>query len=331
MALIHTINVGGVQYDVKATHYATSTTTSSTIAKTAFIQNGNFTLETGVRISVKFTHANTASNPTLNVNSTGAKAIRWRDSNLITTQYWSDAQVVDFVYDGTYWNIVGALNNPMYTQPEAPDDAPEGSWWVDTDEEVGAGGSNNTKFIQSDWNQNNETADDFIKNRTHWSEPTYEIIVPSQFVEQHCVIDLGSFSQSVDYNFPEDITVVIDGISYEVSNWYDDFGNVGEKIYGDSRLGDFVSGGLIDKDSHPEDVPFLVTFTWYDEDPFARVAWGNSVYQLYIDFPEDKTYTVEVKKHSGTTYHKIDANYLPMDDIYNEIRNRIPIAEENGF
>ena len=115
MALIHTINVGGVQYDVKATHYATSTTASSTAAKTATIQNGSFTLAIGVRISVKFSYANTASNPTLNVNSTGAKAIRWRNSNLITTQYWSATQIVDFVYDGTYWNIVGALNSPIYT------------------------------------------------------------------------------------------------------------------------------------------------------------------------------------------------------------------------
>lgn len=111
MALIHTINVGGVQYDVKATHYATSGTASGTTAKVATIQNGGFTLTAGVKVSVKFTYANSAANATLNVNSTGAKNIRWRNANLPSDQYWAAGQVVDFVYDGSYWNVIGALNS----------------------------------------------------------------------------------------------------------------------------------------------------------------------------------------------------------------------------
>ena len=111
MALIHTINIGGTQYDVKSTHYATSSTAAGTAAKTATIQNGSFTLAAGVKVSVKFTYANSASNPSLNINSTGAKTIRWRNANLSNDQYWSAAQVVDFVYDGTYWNVIGAINS----------------------------------------------------------------------------------------------------------------------------------------------------------------------------------------------------------------------------
>ena len=111
MALIHTINIGDVQYDVKSTHYATSNTAAGTTAKTATVQNGSFTLATGVKVSVKFTYANSASNPTLNINSSGAKTIRWRNANLSDSQYWSAAQVVDFVYDGTYWNVIGAINS----------------------------------------------------------------------------------------------------------------------------------------------------------------------------------------------------------------------------
>ena len=45
-----------------------------------------FTLATGAKICVKFTVTNTASSPTLNVNSTGAKAIYYRGA-AITAGY----------------------------------------------------------------------------------------------------------------------------------------------------------------------------------------------------------------------------------------------------
>lgn len=117
MASIHSINIGGTQYDVKSTHYATCSTAASTAAKVATVQNGTFTLDTGVRVSVKFTNANSKASATLNVNSTGAKTIRWRDANLASTQYWTANQIVDFIYDGTYWQVIGAIkdNNTTYT------------------------------------------------------------------------------------------------------------------------------------------------------------------------------------------------------------------------
>ena len=99
MASIHSINIGGTQYDVKSTHYATCSTAASTTAKVATVQNGTFTLDTGVKVSVKFTNANSKASATLNVNSTGAKAIRWRNKNLTEDQFWTANQIVDFVYE----------------------------------------------------------------------------------------------------------------------------------------------------------------------------------------------------------------------------------------
>ena len=52
MASIREINVGGTLHDVKSTHYATCDTAAATAAKVATIQNGAFTLETGVKVSV---------------------------------------------------------------------------------------------------------------------------------------------------------------------------------------------------------------------------------------------------------------------------------------
>lgn len=97
------------QYDIKATHYATSGTGASTQAKVATIQNGSFTLEAGCRVAVKFTYANTAAAPTLNVNSSGAKTIYCKGATITATNYWSAGQIIDFVYDGTYWHMISDI------------------------------------------------------------------------------------------------------------------------------------------------------------------------------------------------------------------------------
>lgn len=106
MSAIHTISVGGINYNIKATHYATCATVSNTATKIATIQNGAFDLEAGVKVSVKFSQANTASNPTLNINSTGNGAI-YSQGERLSSYGWKDNQVVDFVYDGSSWHIVG--------------------------------------------------------------------------------------------------------------------------------------------------------------------------------------------------------------------------------
>lgn len=109
MASIREIQIGSTTYDVKSTHYATCETTADTVAKIASVVNGTFALETGVKVSVKFTHENSVANPTLNINSTGEKTIRYCNANLESTQYWAATQVVDFVYDGTYWQVIGTI------------------------------------------------------------------------------------------------------------------------------------------------------------------------------------------------------------------------------
>ena len=82
------------------TLYGVCNTTAATAAKTVTVDD--FVLEEQARITVKFTYANSAASPTLNVNGKGAKSILWRTA-LPSTQYWVAGQVIDFVYDGTYW------------------------------------------------------------------------------------------------------------------------------------------------------------------------------------------------------------------------------------
>lgn len=70
-----------------------------------------------MRVTVKFSNANTAASPTLNVDSTGAKAIYWHGAALVSSQYWQAGAVLDFVYNGTQWELIGIAkdNNTTYS------------------------------------------------------------------------------------------------------------------------------------------------------------------------------------------------------------------------
>lgn len=120
MAVINKIKTpDGTAYDVAGgTIYATCSTAAATAAKTATVANGaTFSLFQGAKVSVKFTYANSAASPTLNVASTGAKAIWFAGAALTSAQYWAANQVIDFVYDGSYWQVLGANkdNNTTYS------------------------------------------------------------------------------------------------------------------------------------------------------------------------------------------------------------------------
>lgn len=81
--------------------YGTCSTAPSTAAKVVALSG--FALTTGAVVVVKFSNANTASSPTLNVNGTGAKYIKKYGTTAPDTYMWQAGAVVEFVYDGTYW------------------------------------------------------------------------------------------------------------------------------------------------------------------------------------------------------------------------------------
>ena len=82
-------------------------TAASTAAKEVAV-SGTFTLTAGTAISVTFTNANTANNPTLNVNSTGAKDMYVNNTKITTSlsRYLLEGTVI-FIYDGSRWNLIG--------------------------------------------------------------------------------------------------------------------------------------------------------------------------------------------------------------------------------
>lgn len=108
MANISAINFGGSIADTRP--YGTCSTTVSTKAKTVSISD--FELYEGASVLVKFNNGNSAASPTLNVNSTGAKTIRFNGSAISNSLYysWSAGAVLEFIYDGTYWNLMTTCN-----------------------------------------------------------------------------------------------------------------------------------------------------------------------------------------------------------------------------
>lgn len=107
--------IDGVSFNGTANiaHYGTCSTAAATAAKAVTLTG--FTLATGARVTVKFTVTNTAANPTLNINSTGAKAIYYKGA-AITAGYLAANKVYEFVYDGTNYVLVGDVDtNTTYS------------------------------------------------------------------------------------------------------------------------------------------------------------------------------------------------------------------------
>lgn len=102
--------------------FGTCSTAAATAAKTVSVTSGTFSLEAGARVTVKFTNANTADTPTLNVNSKGAKNIYSKGSQITTGSNKSLlAGTVDFIYDGTQWHLIGNYidTNTTYSSKSA--------------------------------------------------------------------------------------------------------------------------------------------------------------------------------------------------------------------
>lgn len=96
---------------VAGNYYGTCSTRASTSAKIVSIPaTENFVLQVGDIIGIKFDNTNTANNPSLNVNNSGAKPIYYNNSAVSTSNLWASGEanrVTIFMYDGTNWIWIG--------------------------------------------------------------------------------------------------------------------------------------------------------------------------------------------------------------------------------
>ena len=102
---IQTGGSGGTKYAIASTAYGYCETSANQPAKT--VDMDGFKLNEGVTIHVKFKNSNTASNPTLNVESTGAKPIVQYGATAVSTtdetSGWYAGAILTLTYDGTSW------------------------------------------------------------------------------------------------------------------------------------------------------------------------------------------------------------------------------------
>ena len=92
-------------------HYCVCSTAAATAAKVSNDITG-FNLMVGARVTVKFTTTNTAANPTLNIDGSGAKAIYYRGA-AIPAGYLAANRTYEFVYNGTVYELVGDIDTNM--------------------------------------------------------------------------------------------------------------------------------------------------------------------------------------------------------------------------
>lgn len=105
-------------YDLKDTvargvkmYYGTCTTAAATAAKVVTVSaDQKFELKVGALVMVKFSASNSASNVTINVNSTGAKSIYYSNAVYTGTSTtvcgYANTHFI-YMYDGTNWVWVG--------------------------------------------------------------------------------------------------------------------------------------------------------------------------------------------------------------------------------
>ena len=107
MGFFSKVQIGGVEHSVGASLYGVCASQASAVEKIVIMPDFDELIE-GTTVHVKFTNANTAANPTLNVNGTGALPI-YRHGVVApgtsTIQAWAANAVVSFTYDGSAWRM----------------------------------------------------------------------------------------------------------------------------------------------------------------------------------------------------------------------------------
>lgn len=109
--------------------YGVCDTATNTAAKTVSITSGTFpTLDAnanGTRITVNFTHQNTAQTPTLNVNNKGAKNIYIDGTQITTRKHTLLVGMCDFVYDNsTGWHLQRCTDVAQWPSSDVNSDLP---------------------------------------------------------------------------------------------------------------------------------------------------------------------------------------------------------------
>lgn len=149
------------------------------------------------------------------------------------------------------------------------------------------------KSFRGNWNQNDPTADDYIKNRTHWEETIQGkfALVPEMTVN---ISDDGGYqdlSNSVKLTAGEKYTVILNGITYECVAR--DFNDEDAVIIGNGAVyGDGIKG---------------------NDEPFSCDNYSDGT--IYLNVAAAGTYTISIcSDETRTIVHKLDKKFIDIPD-----------------
>jgi hypothetical protein len=154
-----------------------------------------FSLDTSIRLIIKMINANTKSNPTLNINGSGAKPIYYDGALASSSNSWEAGEVLDVYYDGTNFytnNIAGGgtfatgekvKNVGIDDEPTAGSDNLVKSSGVKTYVDNYVSVSQNTETAGVDLYLDYKQAADVVPNVIHveiqgsWQTPKYPCVL----------------------------------------------------------------------------------------------------------------------------------------------------------
>lgn len=232
--------------------YGYCQTGASTVAKTVSLYTGNDNSTTdgswasgdlfhGLTITVRFRYSNTATNPTLNVNSTGAKRIykygttspgttastSWEANSVISLTYdtllnssgcWVMNDHLDDTTGGSgsiMYTLSGSGDDDEYTITATPTSGSPTSATIPAATTTDAGvmtADDKTKLtgiasgaevnVQADWNESDTTSDAYIQNK-----PTIPTVNDGTLTVQKNGTTIDTFTANQSGNTTVDITV----------------------------------------------------------------------------------------------------------------------------
>ena len=92
--------------------YGTCSTAAGTGTKVVTLMDSNFTVSTGSIVAVKFTYTNSVATTLLKLSVGDVTAqIKYLNTTFPSVQHWSAGSVVEFIYDGSAWQVLGTIKD----------------------------------------------------------------------------------------------------------------------------------------------------------------------------------------------------------------------------
>lgn len=178
------VTFSGLDTEARGNYFGTCSTLS-TMRDKVVVCSDFPGLYTGVTISIQFTNKNAHAIPHLNVNNTGAKVIEAYGSPLPATggYNWDDGATVDFVYDGSFWQMVNpkanAIANNIYHEGTTQIDGGKIYTGSVTAQQIDV----NDVFAQQITATGTITGGTFITEYEYDANTSYKSVIDSGFIE----------------------------------------------------------------------------------------------------------------------------------------------------